>query len=177
MAERGVGLRCANPTYAASVPVSPLTCPSSWRLVRLKDIAKKIGSDATPAGGQAAYQETRTNYALVRSQNVFDRAFSDAGLAFISDEQAEGLRNARLQKNDLLLNITGDGVTFGRACLVPDEALPACVNQHVSIIRLDPSLAYAIGRRTRTIDRVRGHHRVQILVKMVYPCALLDVRF
>jgi type I restriction enzyme S subunit len=123
--------------------VSPLTCPSTWSLVRLKDISTKIGSGATPTGGQAAYQETRTNYALIRSQNVFDRAFSDAGLAFISDEQADGLRNVSLQENDLLLNITGDGITFGRACIVPKSILPACVNQHVSIIRMNPSLASA----------------------------------
>lgn len=83
----------------------------------------------------------RTNYALVRSQNVFDRAFSNDGLAFISDEQAAGLRNAMLRKDDLLLNITGDGATFGRACLVTESVLPACVNQHVSIIRLDKTQA------------------------------------
>jgi type I restriction enzyme, S subunit len=29
-------------------------------------------------------------------------------------------------------------VTFGRSCIVPDHVLPACVNQHVSIIRPDP---------------------------------------
>ncbi len=121
---------------------SPLICPKSWQQVRLKDVATKIGSGATPTGGQAAYQETRTNYALVRSQNVFDRAFSEEGLAFISDSQAQGLRNAALQANDLLLNITGDGVTFGRACLIPESVLPACVNQHVSIIRLNSSLAH-----------------------------------
>ncbi len=28
-------------------------------------------------------------------------------------------------------------VTFGRACIVPNRVLPACVNQHVSIIRPD----------------------------------------
>jgi len=121
--------------------VSPLPCPDTWKPVRLKEIATKIGSGATPTGGQAAYQEARTNFALVRSQNVFDRAFSESGLAFISGEQAEGLRNAQLQTNDLLLNITGDGVTFGRACIVPEAILPACVNQHVSIIRLNPSIA------------------------------------
>ncbi|HZV67879.1 MAG TPA: restriction endonuclease subunit S [Telluria sp.] len=121
--------------------VAPLACPDSWRRIRLKDASRKIGSGATPTGGQKAYLERRTNYALVRSQNVFDRAFSENGLAFISDEQAEGLRNVRLEKNDLLLNITGDGVTFGRVCLVPESILPACVNQHVSIIRLDQKQA------------------------------------
>ena len=121
--------------------VSPIECPPSWTLVSLKSICKKIGSGATPTGGQAAYQKTRTKFALVRSQNVFDREFSEAGLAFISDEQADSLRGVRLEKNDILLNITGDGVTFGRACLVPATALPACVNQHVSIIRLDSQQA------------------------------------
>jgi len=110
--------------------------------VRLKQISKKIGSGATPTGGQAAYQSDRTNFALVRSQNVFDRSFSDSsGLAFISDAQAEALRNVQLEKGDLLLNITGDGVTFGRACAVPSSVLPACVNQHVSIIRLNQEKA------------------------------------
>lgn len=121
--------------------VSPIECPPSWTLVSLRSICKKIGSGATPKGGQAAYQKTRTKFALVRSQNVFDREFSEAGLAFISDEQADSLRGVRLEKNDILLNITGDGVTFGRACLVPAKALPACVNQHVSIIRLDSQQA------------------------------------
>jgi type I restriction enzyme S subunit len=79
----------------------------------------------------------------VRSQNVFDRRFDRDGLAFITDEQAEGLRGAALKPGDILLNITGDGITFARACLVPNEILPACVNQHVSIVRLDPSRADA----------------------------------
>lgn len=105
--------------------------------MHLKAISTKIGSGATPTGGQAAYQELRTNFALIRSQNVLDRAFSESGLAFISDDQASGLKGVHLERDDLLLNITGDGVTFGRACLVPSSVLPACVNQHVSIIRLD----------------------------------------
>jgi type I restriction enzyme S subunit len=119
----------------------PISCPPDWPLVRLHEIARKIGSGATPTGGQAAYQPLRTGFAFIRSQNVFDRAFSDAGLAFISEAQAHGLRGVQLEPHDLLLNITGDGVTFGRACMVPGEVLPACVNQHVSIIRLDPKRA------------------------------------
>ena len=119
--------------------VAPLAHPSSWQLATLKSITTKIGSGATPTGGQATYQATRENFAFVRSQNVFDRAFSEGGLAFISDEQAGFLKSAALQPDDLLLNITGDGVTFARACRVPRSILPACVNQHVSIIRVDRS--------------------------------------
>jgi type I restriction enzyme S subunit len=52
-----------------------------------------------------------------------------------------GLKNVILQESDLLLNITGDGITFARCCAVPKEILPACVNQHVAIIRVDPRRA------------------------------------
>jgi type I restriction enzyme S subunit len=80
---------------------------------------------------------SRENFALVRSQNVFDRHFEQAGLAFITDAQAKKLSGSQLYPGDVLLNITGDGITFGRTCIVMTEILPACVNQHVAIIRVD----------------------------------------
>ena len=40
-----------------------------------------------------------------------------------------------VEQDDVLLNITGASVA--RCCIVPKEYLPARVNQHVSIIRLD----------------------------------------
>lgn len=114
--------------------------PEGWTLVRLREITTKIGSGATPRGGQSVYLDSRQRVALIRSQNVFDRHFSSEGLAFITDEHAEQLLGAMVQAEDLLLNITGDGITFGRACLAPEETLPACVNQHVSIVRPDRKL-------------------------------------
>jgi type I restriction enzyme S subunit len=120
---------------------SPISHPGEWPVVRLADITLKIGSGATPRGGSENYLPERVNFALIRSQNVFDRRFDCAGLAFISDEQAQGLQNVIVQPDDLLLNITGDGITFARSCVVPEDVLPACVNQHVSIIRVDTSLA------------------------------------
>lgn len=121
---------------------SPIDHPADWPVTRLGDIAFKIGSGATPRGGADNYLASRTNFALIRSQNVFDRHFDSAGLVFISDEQANELRNVVLQPGDLLLNITGDGVTFARCCAVPEEILPACVNQHVSIVRINPNCAH-----------------------------------
>ena len=103
----------------------------------MKDITTKIRSGATPSGGESAYLPQRQRYALIRSQNVFDRYFDETRLAFISDEQASSLSGAEVMPGDLLLNITGDGITFARSCLVPATVLPACVNQHVMIIRVD----------------------------------------
>ncbi len=109
-----------------------------WPVARLRDLAIKIGSGATPTGGAETYLLRRQIFALVRSQNVFDRYFSKDGLAFISNAQAGCLKGASLRPNDVLLNITGDGITFSRACRVPADILPACVNQHVAIIRAVP---------------------------------------
>lgn len=120
---------------------APISHPSSWSVCSLRNLCKKIGSGATPAGGEANYLPQRVQWALVRSQNVFDRRFDVDGLAYISDEQAERLSSVALQPGDILFNITGDGVTFGRACAVPEQILPAVVNQHVSIIRVNPQLA------------------------------------
>jgi type I restriction enzyme S subunit len=123
----------------AAIP-APRELPSGWKIVTLHEVTTKIGSGATPRGGESAYLPFRDKFALIRSQNVFDHRFETDGLAFISDKQAAELANAQVRSGDVLLNITGDGVTFARACLVPDDILPACVNQHVSIVRANPSL-------------------------------------
>lgn len=109
--------------------------PPEWTPTPLAAIAAKIGSGATPRGGSAVYLAERERWALVRSQNVFDRHFDEEGLAFITDEAADELSGVALEEGDILLNITGDGITFARACAVPAHILPACVNQHVVRIR------------------------------------------
>lgn len=108
-----------------------------WRVVRLGDITTKIGSGATPRGGQSAYQEQ--GITLIRSLNVYDAGFEDDGLAFINDDQAAQLSHVTVEPRDILLNITGASVA--RCCMVPERHLPARVNQHVMIIRVDTTLA------------------------------------
>lgn len=105
-------------------------------LKKMKDICIKIGSGATPRGGKGAY--TDSGISLIRSQNVLDFSFASNGLAYINEEQAEKLRNVIVEKDDVLLNITGDSVA--RACIVEEEVLPARVNQHVAIIRANPEM-------------------------------------
>jgi type I restriction enzyme S subunit len=82
---------------------------SNWQEYRLADICKKIGSGATPRGGNDTYLK-EGEYALIRSQNVIDFEFSYNGLAYISEEQAAKLNNVSVELNDVLLNITGDSV-------------------------------------------------------------------
>jgi type I restriction enzyme, S subunit len=109
----------------------------NWTQTTLADVSLKIGSGATPAGGSNAYKET--GISLIRSQNILDFQFSTNGLAFIDDDQAQELSNVTVEENDVLLNITGDSVA--RCCVVPITVLPARVNQHVAIIRLNPNRA------------------------------------
>ncbi|WP_395076862.1 restriction endonuclease subunit S [Flavobacterium sp.] len=100
-------------------------------IVKLQDITSKIGSGATPRGGESAYKES--GITLIRSMNVYDNEFYPKGLAFIDDEQARKLNNVTVEVNDILFNITGASVC--RCCIVENKYLPARVNQHVSIIR------------------------------------------
>ena len=102
---------------------------SEWK--SLSSITSKIGSGSTPRGGNSVYSDSGISF--IRSQNVLDMDFSTENLAFINDDQAEKLNNVIVEKNDILLNITGDSIA--RCTVVPEEILPARVNQHVSIIR------------------------------------------
>lgn len=106
---------------------------NGWIRRSLLDVTTKIGSGATPKGGQASYKDF--GIALIRSLNVHDGEFRMKDLAFIDDGQAKQLDNVVVEAGDVLLNITG--ASIARCCVVPEQVLPARVNQHVSILRPD----------------------------------------
>jgi len=105
--------------------------PEGWRMGTLGEVCSKIGSGATPKGGKDSYGHTGVS--LIRSMNVFDMNFCYEELAHISDKQAALLDGVTVIENDILFNITGASVA--RCCMVPQDVLPARVNQHVMIIR------------------------------------------
>ncbi|MCR9276183.1 restriction endonuclease subunit S [Mameliella sp. LZ-28] len=105
-------------------------------MCRLQEVTTKIGSGATPKGGRDSYKAE--GLSLIRSLNVHDLDFRYEQLAKIDDEQAAALSNVEVQPDDVLLNITG--ASIARCCVVPNEVLPARVNQHVSIIRPIPEV-------------------------------------
>ena len=78
---------------------------AGWVTKRLGDVTIKIGSGATPLGGEEAYKES--GICLIRSLNVHDWGFKEAKLAHIDDVQASRLSNVVVEANDVLLNITG----------------------------------------------------------------------
>jgi len=116
---------------------SPLgKIPEDWSVSRLKAFTTKIGSGATPRGGNAVYVDE--GVALIRSQNVYDHEFHWDGLARLTDESAAELQGVEVKREDVLFNITGDSIL--RTCVVDPDVLPARVNQHVVIIRAAPGI-------------------------------------
>lgn len=102
-----------------------------WSSLRLGDYCEKIGSGATPRGGESVYQTS--GVALIRSQNIYNDRFNYEGLAYIGDGHAAQLQGVTVKEGDVLLNITGDSVA--RVNYARKSILPARVNQHVAIIR------------------------------------------
>jgi len=109
----------------------PIDNPKGWETTKLKDITTKIGSGATPKGGNQSYKNE--GISLIRSLNVHNGSFKYEDLAHIDEQQAHQLNNVIVEENDVLFNITGASVA--RCCIVPFDVLPARVNQHVSILR------------------------------------------
>ena len=109
----------------------PVQNPKSWPTAKLGSLVRKMGSGATPTGGDAAYKPS--GISLIRSMNVHDGEFVRRNLAFIDEQQAQKLQNVAVEAGDVLLNITGASVA--RVCRAPLDVLPARVNQHVMIVR------------------------------------------
>ena len=102
-----------------------------WEEKTLKEITSKIGSGATPKGGKKVY--INEGVSLVRSMNVHYDEFKYKDLAHINDNAADQLIGVELNSDDVLFNITG--ASIARCCVLPEDVLPARVNQHVSILR------------------------------------------
>jgi type I restriction enzyme S subunit len=114
----------------------PIENPKGWNVQLLKQHTTKIGSGATPKGGNESYKSE--GIPLIRSLNVYNGTFKYKDLAHIDDEQAAALDNVILLSGDVLLNITGASVA--RCCIVPSDLVSGRVNQHVAILRPKDSL-------------------------------------
>lgn len=86
----------------------PVENEKGWEVKALGELCSKIGSGATPRGGNESYKDE--GISLIRSLNVYNNEFRRKDLAYIDDEQAAALSNVTLLENDVLLNITGASV-------------------------------------------------------------------
>jgi len=102
-----------------------------WPTVKLKSVTSKVGSGATPRGGEAVYKDA--GVPLIRSMNVHFDGFRRDGLVYIDEEEASLLNHVEIQSDDVLFNITG--ASIGRVTTAPADMAGARVNQHVCILR------------------------------------------
>jgi len=107
--------------------------PEDWNIDKLDNLTKKIATGTTPPSTVREYVKNGVNF--VRSSNVFDFYLDRKKVIKINKESIRFLKNSEVKSGDVLLNITGDGVTFLRDCIVPDGILPAYTNQSIAIIR------------------------------------------
>lgn len=107
-----------------------------WSYKKLSKITSKVGSGSTPRGGQEAY--TSNGVIFIRSQNVYDNKLDLRKIVFIPQSTHTKMKGSKVQKHDVLLNITG--ASIGRSCVVPKKFEEGNVNQHVCIIRTNNEL-------------------------------------
>lgn len=103
---------------------------TNWEQLKLRDISKKIGSGKTPRGGRTVY--TDVGIRLLRSQNIYGDRVNFGDVVYITQKMDLEMSNSRVEKNDVLLNITG--ASIGRTA-VYELSNHSNVNQHVCIIR------------------------------------------
>ena len=108
----------------------------NWERRQLEEITSKIGSGKTPKGGEAVY--VLQGVPLIRSQNIYDNLVNLNNVVYINNKTHEEMENSTVNKNDVLLNITG--ASIGRSAVYRLNN-KANVNQHVCIIR--PNKSYS----------------------------------
>jgi type I restriction enzyme, S subunit len=105
------------------------------------EVASKVGSGKTPLGGEKFY--TKEGIPFLRSQNVLTGKLSLEDIAYIPEAVHHSMKSTIVQKNDVLLNITG--ASIGRSAVFDHPMLiEANVNQHVCIIRTDNYSPYVL---------------------------------
>lgn len=96
--------------------------PEGWKVNRGKYELSLLARPVLPGEGVM----------FLRSQNVYDEGLYLDDVMYISSDIDSSMPGSRVQKGDVLLNITGGSI--GRAC-VYELSASANVNQHVCIIR------------------------------------------
>ena len=126
----------------------------------LGDITSHVSSGSTPRGGDKTYLDEGP-VMFIRSQHVHMNQLRLDDVSYISNEVDAQMKRSRVQRGDVLLNITGASIGRVAAFDLPD--VRANVNQHVCIIRPVPSrlssryLEYFLSRDEfqRKIDRMQ----------------------
>jgi len=108
--------------------------PEDWGIDKLGNLSAFITSGSR---GWARYYSDR-GALFIRSQNVRDGWLDLADSQFVNPPQGSEGSRTRVNRNDLLITITGNSV--GNVALVEHELGEAYISQHVGLVRLsEPS--------------------------------------
>lgn len=110
--------------------------PISWKIKRVKDEIRKIGSGVTPKGGSEVY--VTSGITFLRSQNVYDDGLRIDDVSFINIETHNKMKNSQIKPFDILINITG--ASIGRTCVVPNSLKTGNINQHIIFLRFNTNI-------------------------------------
>jgi len=108
----------------------------AWEETKLGNALNFVGSGVTPLGGKETYLSE--GILFIRSQNVLWGECDFSDVAYISQEVHDEMTRSKVQKYDVLLNITG--ASIGRSAVYAEDK-EANVNQHVTILRCKENLA------------------------------------
>lgn len=133
--------------------------PQSWTVKRIGDFAVKVGSGATPKGGESVY--AKEGILFLRSQNITHDGFALDDVAYISPLIHKQMKRSQVISGDVLLNITG--ASIGR-CIVYDLEQEANVNQHVCIIRLTDGNNLMVQYLYRWLTSAYGQSQIKRLM-------------
>ena len=97
--------------------------------VKLADICKILNGYAFKSANYIS-----KGIRIIRITNVQNGYIEDNSPAFYPIERKSEIENYLLKKDDLLLSLTGN---VGRVALLPEEMLPAALNQRVACLRLN----------------------------------------
>lgn len=110
----------------------PVANPKGWDARPISHLTFRVTKGESPKWQGFEYVDTGVRF--ITSENVLWGQL-DARRKCISESFHQKLARSALKEGDLLMNLVGASV--GRACLVDRDALPANVNQAVSVVTLD----------------------------------------
>jgi type I restriction enzyme S subunit len=115
--------------------------PEEWEIISLGRLSAFITSGSR---GWARYYSD-DGALFIRSQNVRDGRLDFTESQFVNSPQGSEGSRTRVNRNDLLITITGNGV--GNVALVELELGEAYISQHVGLVRLlTPSSGQYVNR-------------------------------
>ena len=113
---------------------------SEWKEYRLEDLSVSIKTGKTPPASVRKYLDKKEEgINFIGSKSVFDGYIDKESIINLNKESEEYIKNNFIEIADILLNVTGDGITFGRNAIVTEDILPAYTSQNIATIRLDKS--------------------------------------